>query len=338
MKNNTRLYFIAWLVFSVLTIIAMMLFGGSRNQIAFIPDQGFNWYYWQLPQIDNISRITGWSFFILHLIVTLFLAWKVGKVKFSDTLSPWHIALFFSQIFFVILHFIQTAFWYDSLVHDTPVWLSQVSVIIMLVMMLIILNQKRGLFFGKKIPIPQSVTKFFIDIHGPYIILALVFTFWYHPMENTYGHLIGFFYMFMLFGQIIFANTKIHFNRIWVFLLEFTVLIHGTAIALQSKNIPSINASKDMWPMFAFGFGAIAIITQIYLLKLPKWALILLNLIYLSSVVLVYIGGIFSVRTFNQIGEIIYIPFIEYILVIVFIGLAIIILKLKGIIGTKKSI
>jgi len=330
MKNNSKIYFIAWLVFSVLMILAMMLIGEARNQIAFLPDQGFNWYYWQLPQIDNISRITGWSFFILHLITTLFLARKVGKVPFSEKLSKWHIALFFSQVFFIILHLVQTTFWYDSLVHDTPVWLSQFSVIIMLVMMLIILNQKRGLFFGKKLPIPQSVTKFFIDIHAPYIIVALVFTFWYHPMENTYGHLIGFFYMFMLFGQIIFASTKIHFNRIWVFLLEFTVLIHGTAIALQSKTIPSITPGKDMWPMFAFGFGAIAIITQIYLLKLPKWALILLNLVYLSAVILVYIGGVFSVRVFSQIGEITYIPFIEYLLVGVFVLLALLYLKLKG--------
>jgi len=319
MKDKITRYFILWLAFSALMVVLMILAGQYMTRPEFIPDQGALWYYWQNTQINQMGRVTGWGFFILHLLTTIYLVWKADKSK--EQFGKWQKWLFGSQVIFILLHLIQTFFWYDALVYDTPVWLSQFSVIIMLVMMLIILNRKRGLFFGWKLPIPDNVTNFFINIHSYFIILALIFTFWYHPMETTVGHLIGFFYMFLLLGQVVFMNTKIHFNRYWVFLLEFTVLIHGTAIAVQNVDNPSLTEPKIMWPMFAFGFGMVTIITQIFLLKLSKPLLILSYLVYFALVLLVYSGTLFGVRTFSQVYEIALIPFIEYLLVLAFVGL-----------------
>lgn len=310
-------------------VILTLLVAPYFQHAAFLPDKGADWYYWQLPEVSNIARITGWVFFALHLFTTIWFVKKAQQEPAGDKLNKWHKWLLGSQVFFVLLHLVQTYFWYDSLVKDTPVWLSQFSVIIMLVLMLGMLNPKRGIFFGKKVPIPASIVKAFVDFHGYFIILATVFTFWYHPMESTVGHLIGFFYMYLLFGQIIFANTRIHFNRFWVFLLEITVLLHGTAIAIQSVNVPSQNPTKVMWPMFAFGFGAIAVITQMYYLKLPKWGLLLINTLYVLMVIFVYTGALFGVRSFDKIYEISFIPFIEYLLVFVFAGIAWIWLKLR---------
>lgn len=329
MDTKISKYFALWIGLSCLIVLLIMLVSQYYVHAPFGLDQGASWYYWQLPEINDLGRLLGWLFFILHLFVTIFLVWKIkveNRFNYFGKLQKW---LFASQIFFILLHLAHTYLWYDTLVKDTPVWLSQFSVIIMLVLILGILNPKRGLFFGKKAPIPANIVKSFIDFHGIFIILATVFTFWYHPMEGTIGHLLGFFYMFMLFGQIVFANTKIHFNRYWVFLLEFAVLIHGTAIAIQSTNIPSVSATKVIWPMFAFGFGAIAIITQIYYLKLSKIALIAINAIYILMVGLVYSGALFGIRTIDKIYEISFIPLIEYILVFVFAGIAWTFLKLK---------
>lgn len=328
MKSVTNA-FVLWLAFSCLMIIAIILVAPNYLHTTFLPDQGANWYYWQLPEVSQIARITGWTLFVAHLVTTLLLVSKVQKEKSSDTFTFWQQLLLLSQAVFVVLHLLQTYFWYDSLVKDTPVWLSQVSVIIMLVLMLGILNQKRGLFFGKKIPIPEFITQAFISFHGYFIIVATIFTFWYHPMEATIGHLIGFFYMFLLFGQIIFSNTKLHFARLWVFILELTVLIHGTAIAMQSVTIPSVNPTKILWPMFAFGFGAIVVITQIYYLQLPKLVNHLLTLTYVLLVVFIYSGAFLSIRNFSQLYEISFIPFIEYALVFVFAGIAWLLYKLK---------
>lgn len=44
---------------------------------------------------------------------------------------------------------------------------------------------------------------------------TVIYTFWYHPMENTYGHALGFVhtYIVMIQGSLIFQ--KIHLNKYW---------------------------------------------------------------------------------------------------------------------------
>ena len=58
--------------------------------------------------------------------------------------------------FDLLLHFAQTHIWYGALAEDVSIWSSQVSVIIMLVLILLMENQRRGLFFGRKAPISRS--------------------------------------------------------------------------------------------------------------------------------------------------------------------------------------
>ena len=50
--------------------------------------------------------------------------------------------------------------------------------------------------------------------------------------------------------------TRAHVNRWWTLVLEVAVLAHGTLVA--------INQGEGMWPMFAFGFGGIFVITQMH--------------------------------------------------------------------------
>lgn len=322
-----RQYFYTWIGFSIAMILLTSLVGALIVRPAFPIDQGSLWYYWRLPEPTIAARITGWIGFLLHLGVTWFLVWKGTQEKQTGlSFSRWNIMLFWAQIIFVLLHLVQTTIWYDSLVYDTPVWLSQVSVIIMLVMMMIILNAKRGLFFGYRFPLPEKAVRFITDIHGYYIILALTFTFWYHPMEATIGHLFGFFYMYLLFAQIIFMNTKTHFQKEWVFILEFFVLVHGTAISLTKND--------GMWPMFFFGFAAITVTTQIYLLNLSKNQRRILQLLYLFFALVAYSGLLpFANRSFTKLYELSFIPVTEYGLSIV---IPWIIAGIIGIIGIFK--
>ncbi|MFO7721117.1 MAG: hypothetical protein R6W85_11830, partial [Gillisia sp.] len=84
-------------------------------------------------------------------------------------------------------HLVQTQIWYDGIAQDVSIWSSQVSVIIMLVLILLMEIPRRGLFWGKKIPFSKSITSFVRRYHGYYIAWAVIYTFWYHPMENTSG-------------------------------------------------------------------------------------------------------------------------------------------------------
>ena len=59
-------------------------------------------------------------------------------------------ALFAANAGFILLHILQTRIWYDGLAQNVSIWSSQGSVVLMLVLILLMENQRRGLFFGKK--------------------------------------------------------------------------------------------------------------------------------------------------------------------------------------------
>jgi hypothetical protein len=127
-------------------------------------------------------------------------------------------------------------------------------------------------------------------------------------MENTFGHLIGFFYMFLLLLQGSLFLTRIHVNKTWMVVQEVTVAVHGTMVAILQGN--------GIWPMFAFGFAGLFILTQMHGLNLPRWLKWTFTGIFASGALIVY-----SSRGWTQLNEIIRIPLIEYLLVFVLAGL-----------------
>ena len=157
---------------------------------------------------------------------------------------------------FIVLHLAQTHLWYDGLAQDVSIWSALGSVVVMLVWVLLMENPRRGLFFGRKIGFPRRLTEVARRYHGYYFAWAIIYTFWYHPMEATGGHLIGFLYMFLLMLQGSLLFTRAHMNRWWTLALEVAVLAHGTLVAIMQ--------GEGMWPMFAFGFGGIFVITQMH--------------------------------------------------------------------------
>ncbi len=277
-------------------------------------DTGGSYYYWKfLPEDKDIfARITAWVFFVLHFLTVAYFLKKLKEnpKEKGKTFSKYNVYLLLTNLFFIILHFIHTTIWYDALATDTPVWSSQGSVIIMLILVLIMENRRRGLFFGKKIPFPKESVKIIIKTHGIYSALATIFTFWFHPMEFLWAHTIGFLYMYLLFIQLSLARTKIHQNIYWTFTLEILVLVHGTVVAITTKNAP--------WAMFLFGFAIILFVTQIYGLKLKKWVIHTSQALFLIITLITYTGLIGN-RSFIDINEIFRIPVIDYVLVFAFV-------------------
>ena len=97
-----------------------------------------------------------------------------------------------------LMHWLQTQLWYDGLAIAVPEVTSQGSVILMLVLILILETPRRGLILGKKVKFHKRFMQVVREYHGYIISWAIIYTFWYHPMENTLGHLAGFFYIFLL--------------------------------------------------------------------------------------------------------------------------------------------
>jgi hypothetical protein len=308
--ESSVLALVGGILFS-LAFTGLIWWAGQRlASIPHLPDQGAAWYYWKLPQATFWSRATSWGFYLLHqLTIWSLIYYAQTRVKaYTGGLRKVNLLALAANAFFILLHFVQTQVWYDGLAQDVSIFSSQGSVIVMLVWILLMENSRRGLFFGKKAPISKEIIRFARTYHGYVFAWAAIYTLWYHPMENSLGHLVGFLYMFLLMLQGSLFFTRIHINRWWTLTLEVLVLVHGTLVAVMQGN--------GLWPMFAFGFGGIFVMTQMHGLGLSRWARGLILAAYSGLALWVYNG-----RGWGNLNEIIRIPVIEYLAVFVLAGL-----------------
>ncbi|MBI9046955.1 MAG: hypothetical protein JEZ06_20885 [Anaerolineaceae bacterium] len=300
-----------------LGILASLLFTGLiwklgplLDNIKLAPDQGASWYLWKLPNPTFWTRATAWGFYLMHQISLWGLIYYAQKnyKKFTPGLKKINFIAFGLNAFFILLHVLQTHLWYDGLAQDVSIWSSQASVAIMLIWVLLMENRRRGMFFGKPLPISKEIVRVARQYHGYFFAWATVYTFWYHPTISTSGHLAGFFYMFLLMLQGSLLYTRMHVNRWWMFVQEVGVLIHGTMVAVMQ--------GQEIWPMFAFGFGGVMVVTQMYGLKLKKWVRWIVLASYVGLVLLVY-----NQRGWANINEIVRIPLIDYLAVLLLAGI-----------------
>lgn len=283
-----------------------------------LPDKGAAWYFWQtLPGTRTfLTRFTPWFGYALHQTAIWAIVILMMKEKpHAGRLSRLNIAALAVNAAFILLHILQTHLWYDGLAQDVPVWSSQFSVIIMLVIVLYQLAPRRGLILGKKTQWRREARVWTDKWHSLYISWALVYTFWFHPTEGQFGLLVGFFYMFLLLAQLSFANTEIHFSLAWLAILELMVGLHGPLIAIQ-KALSGQDAGVaglaftgpgGFWIMFATGFLFMFAFTGQYSFRMPKWGRALVYVLYAALVL-----GLYSQRGFARIYEVSFIPVALY--------------------------
>ena len=298
------------IAFSIAFTVLIWWGGRFLANVPHLPDAGASWYYWKLPEATLWTRLTSWGFYALHQIsfwVLIYIAQTRVK-KYTSGIHPINLMALGMNAFFILLHFVQTQLWYDGIAQDVSIWSSQASVVLLLVAVLLMENKTRGLFFEKKIPFKKRITSFARKYHGYLFAWATVYTFWYHPMENTFGHLAGFLYMFLLLLQGSLFFTRVHLNKWWKLTQEVTVGVHGTLVAVFQ--------GAGLWPMFAFGFAGIFIITQMHGLGWSKWLRGMITGFYIAAALFVY-----NSRGWIQLNEIIRIPFIEYLAVFIMAGL-----------------
>jgi hypothetical protein len=311
-SNQRKDLMVLWggIIFSLAFTGLIWWAGGRLDAIELLPDQGVAWYYWRLPNPTILTRAIAWFSYLAHQITIWALIYVAQKsqLKYTTNLHKVNSYALVGNAFFIAWHFVQTHLWYDGLAQDVSIFSSQGSVIVLLVWIMLMENPRRGLFFGKKVPFSQLIIRFARKYHGYFFAWATIYTFWYHPMVSTSGHLIGFLYMFLLLLQGSLFFTRIHINRWWMFANEFAVLVHGSLVAVMQGN--------GIWPMFAFGFGGVFIITQMHGLGLSRWVKWALLLLYIGLVLWVYSG-----RGWANLNEIVRIPVIDYVAVFVLAGL-----------------
>lgn len=319
-KHNTRDDLrAAWLGIGISLLFTALVWWGNQflEGIQLLPDQGASWYYWKLPEPTFWTRATAWGGYLAHQLAfwgLIFYAQTRVK-KYAKGIHRINYIALAVNAFFIVLHFLQTQFFYDGIAQDVSIWSSQVSVAILLIWVLVMENRRRGMFWGKPAPLSREIVHFARKYHGYFFAWATVYTFWYHPMVFTSGHIVGFFYMFLLLLQGSLFLTRIHVNRWWTLFQEVLVLIHGTIVAIMQGN--------QIWPMFAFGFGGVFVITQMHGLGLKNWVKYMILVIYLAAAGLVY-----NQRGWVQLNEIIRIPLIDYLAVFILAGLLWLVMRL----------
>lgn len=334
----------------------------------------------QVPQATAYTRCVVWLLYVLHQCIIWALIYKAqreheGDVQYHSELRWYNVWSLVVNLIFYLLHLVQTHVTYDALAQDVTEASSQGSVIMLLVMVLVMEYKHRGLFLGwpsssssdattsrqgrrccSSWKLPTRPIELVRKYHGYAFAWATIFTLWYHPMESTVGHLLGFLHTGFLLIQQSLMYTPIHLNKYWKLLLEAWVAIHGGVVALQVVQ----TGKSPMWGMFAFGFLWMFVFTQIHgipyylgfvqqvstaspttttnndkensiiqYVPTKKWQRIIMRLlpvIIYFSIVLVCYATVLSKKgeglSFQSLAEIIRIPSILYLLVFftIFVG------------------
>ena len=296
--DDKKLYSVYWIAVLVALLLtaAIWLLDPLLDRFPHLADAGPRWYYWKLPQPEFWARTTAWVGYGLHQIAVWALIIRSMRQKATgrSALRMSYLMLG-TNLLFILVHLVQTHIWYDGLAQDVPIWTSQYSVIIMLVIMLLMLFPVRGAFWGKKIKVAKPIMTALRKSHGFYISWALVYTFWFHPMEGDSAILLGFLYMFLLMIQLSMAKTKVHTNLAWIGFLEFYVAIHGVAVALMN--------GQEAWTMFLFGFLVMTVFTHMHGLTLRRWIKYAALAGFLVGMAVAY-----SYRGWERIYEVVFIP------------------------------
>ncbi|XP_013394799.1 uncharacterized protein LOC106162167 isoform X1 [Lingula anatina] len=308
------------------------------------------WYYWKLPpdQVTAFTRLFMWLSYVGHQLLMwagilysqLAKAAETPNEKYSTKLGKHNYILLGLNVFFHLLHLLQTHITYDALAQDVSIASSQSSVIMMLVLIVLLEYKERGMIFGwpsvhdngsksRKVRFSYGPINLFRKYHGYAFAWAVIYTFWYHPMENTWGHALGFAHTWLVMLQGSLVYTNMHLNRYWRLLLEIWVTWHGGVVAYQTGG-PDMLGTK-LWPMFVFGFALVLVLTQIFSLpfwrRIPWWTRVFPLVVYLAITIWCYswipdAQG----RTWVRMQEIIRIPAVYYLYALMAFGLLYLIL------------
>jgi hypothetical protein len=286
----------------------LIYLGSRRLRVEYAPHSGkAGEYLWRLAQPSSGSRASAWLGYTLHQLA-LWSCIYIGQrraLRYSRTVRRLNWVALGLNIGFSGLHFVQTQLWYDGLAQDVPEGSALGSVAFMLMLILVLEEPRRGLAFGIRPPLRREFVDLVRRYHGYIFSWAIVYTFWYHPMEGKPGHLVGFLYMALLMLQSSLLFTYAHRDRRWTFVLELMVLPHALTTAISKRN--------QLAPMFGFGFLGMLLIAQSYNFKLPPRLRRLAYASYLFAATAIFAQR----RELHRLPDILRIPLLEYAVVAV---------------------
>ncbi|KAJ1473637.1 hypothetical protein T484DRAFT_1835283 [Baffinella frigidus] len=109
--------------------------------------------------------------------------------------------------------------------------MDQVCMLLLLVLIIVMENDSRGVLLGAKMPSLEGVGYLLRRslegvgyllrrYHGYGFSMLIIHVFWFHPPVATLSHAIGYFHSVLLLVQSSLFFTRLHLNPYWKLLLE----------------------------------------------------------------------------------------------------------------------
>ncbi len=311
MPLNSARPLAAGVILSLACTAVIALTAGRLTVFELVGPGGAFEYPWRLQRPTTAARLSAWVGYASHNLAAWgVLAWaQRSKMRFGESFQGANWLMLSVHGVFIGLHVLQTQVWYDGLARDVPEVTALGSVALMLMVVLILETPRRGLVLGKQLPFSRRFLAVVKTTHGYLFSWALIYTFWYHPTEGTVGHLAGFLYIFLLLWQSVLLFHRAHLNRRWTLFLELLVIPHGVAVA--------VHQGMGLWPMFAFGFGGVFVMTQLWGTDLSPTRRKLVVAGYVVGLITCYA----LLDRLDQWHEVFRIPILDYGVVLILWGL-----------------
>ena len=104
---------------------------------------------------------------------------------------------------------------------------------------------------------------------------------------------------------------KTKYQRRFIVLCGLCVRVCREAIGAREGVVVAVFQGNNLWPMFAFGFGAMVILTQMYGLGLARW----MRWILTAGFALLVLATYMAMGRLGSLTEVIRIPVLEYAVV-----------------------
>ncbi|MCP4808653.1 MAG: hypothetical protein GY913_08515 [Proteobacteria bacterium] len=289
-------------LFALLCTLVIALTAGGLTSFELVgPTVPFA-YPWRLVEPTQGARLSAWLGYAAHNLAAWgVIAWaRRAGAGWGGRFRAFNWVMLAVHVVFVGLHVLQSRVYYDGLAQDVPELTALGSVALMLMVVLVLEAPRRGLAFGRGKAFHKRFLTIVREYHGYLFTWALIYTFWYHPTEGTWGHLAGFFYMFVLLWQSVLLFDRAHRNRWWTLALELLVIPHAVFVA--------VHQGHGLWPMFLFGFGAVFAMTQLYGLGLSDWLRRAVLAVFVLGMVATYV----ATGRLTEMHEVTRIPVLDY--------------------------
>jgi hypothetical protein len=282
----------------------LMAYGARDLKVIYTPHSGRPGdYRWISLNPSTAGRLTAWAGYAAHqlgLWACIYVMQR-ERLAYGAAMRPVNWTALGVNAAGVLLHYLHTKRFYDGLAADVPEGSALGSVAFMLMLTLVLEAPRRGLAFGsRRVGLPKELIYLVRRYHGYLFSWAVIYTFWYHPMEPRSGHVLGFFHTLLLLIQASLPFTRAHLNRRWTAALELMVLPHAVTTAVMNRN--------RLAPMFAFGFSGMALIAQMHGVGLSRRVKISAYLAY-GTALLGYYGRRGELR---KAVDVLRVPALEY--------------------------